>query len=144
MSENKITAAQAIDAVLGQFKKDDRVTAYQVAQLAEAVLEVLGVKVKLATQPVYNQTKDLRLAAKIETGDPDNQAMRIEVIKPVVAKLVAKGLGQTVGGGKRLDKAALMANALSSLSKPAAVETPKVEQPKPTVTPAKPVEPKKN
>lgn len=143
MSENKITAAQAIDAVLGQFKEDDRVTAYQVAQLSEAVLEVLGVTTKIVTQPVYNATKELRVLALAETKG-ESQAMRVAVIKPIVAKLVAKGLGQAVGGGKRLDKAALMANALTSLKAPKVEETKTVEQPKPQPVAVKPTEPKKN
>jgi hypothetical protein len=140
---SNITSAQAIDAILGQFKADDRVTAYQVAQIAEAALEVLGVTVKISTQPVYNATKGERAVALTETNG-ESQAMRVAVIKPIVAKLVAKGLGQAVGGGKRIDKDALKASAMAALTAAKPVEKT-VEAPKPNVVAPKPAEqPKKN
>jgi hypothetical protein len=109
-----ITPTEAIAAVAGQIAADGRVTAYQITEMANVVLQILGSPVKLAPQPTYNATKALRAAAKVETGE---QAIKRADAITVMEKLVKKAMGGAVVQGERLDYDAIKQNALKQLGR---------------------------
>jgi hypothetical protein len=109
-----ITPTEAIAAVAGQIAADGRVTAYQITEMANVVLQILGSPVKLAPQPTYNATKALWAAAKVETGE---QAIKRADAITVMEKLVKKAMGGAVVQGERLDYDAIKQNALKQLGR---------------------------
>lgn len=107
---NNLNPIAVIDAIFGQLGSDERVTAYQIWQLANTALELLERDLLKAPQPIYNLTKAARVAAEIETGA---QAMDLTTARGFVVRLVTKAGATT----SKLDTAAIKAAALASLKK---------------------------
>jgi hypothetical protein len=105
---NNLNPIAVIDAIFGQLGSDERVTAYQIWQLANTALELLERDLLRAPQPIYNMTKAARVAAEALTGA---QAMDLTTAKAFVVRLVTRA-GAT---SSKLDTAALKANAIAAL-----------------------------
>jgi hypothetical protein len=113
------TVEQVAAVLMAQVVQGERLTAYQIHVLANLGFQILqiedpkkpGETMSIRPQAVYNATKSIRAKAEAEQGD---QSIAFEDAEKVLVKLLGRSGG--VKAGERLDKAAILANAMKALT----------------------------